>query len=93
MKIEESFNLSEKGYEDIVDNINFSENEDDFNNDYKYISLFDRLLKDNRFINYKDILLDIKFKSQKRNEIINDDDIKDIPIIKKKMIYPKKIRI
>ena len=93
MKIEENFNLSEKGYEDIVDNINFSENEDDFNNDYKYISLFDRLLKDNRFINYKDILLDIKFKSQKRNEIINDDDIKDIPIIKKKMIYPKKIRI
>ena len=46
---------------------------EDIDGDYNGIPLFDRIIEDERFINYKDIISDLN-NSGKRSEMINDNE-------------------
>ena len=64
-----------------------SQSEDD---DYNGIPLYDRLLKDKRCENYKDIISDLKINTGKRLSNDDEDIIIEPPLTKKiKVIYPK----
>ena len=78
--------------EEKLENDSISSQSEDFDGDYNGIPLFDRIIEDERFINYKDIISDLKIKSGKRSEMINDnEDFIDLPLDRKvKMSYPKK---
>ena len=78
--------------EEKLENDSISSQSEDFDGDYNDIPLFDRIIEDERFINYKDIISDLKIKSGKRSEMINDnEDFIDLPLDRKvKMSYPKK---
>ena len=78
--------------EEKLENDSISSQSEDFDGDYNDIPLFDRIIEDERFRNYKDIISDLKIKSGKRSEMINDnEDFIDLPLDRKvKMSYPKK---
>ena len=65
-------------------------------NEYKLKSLYDRMLSDKRFIDYKDLILTIKNKNQKRLKCSGDSEDEEIIAkkakneVKKKIRYPKK---
>ena len=65
-------------------------------NEYKLKSLYDRMLSDKRFIDYKDVILTIKNKNQKRLKCSGESEDEEIISkkanneIKKKIRYPKK---
>ena len=70
---------------------NIKENEDLIKFNIPY--LYDRLLIDNRFLKYKELIIECKNKKlKKRANVTNDDDdIKIFPELnhKKKITYPK----
>ena len=59
--------------------------------DYKIPDLYDRLLKDNRFIKYHDVISNIKKKSGKRAKCSGDSD--DEKILGKHFKKPSKTKI
>ena len=71
--------ISEKSEEEIND-----EEENNKNGiEFKIPNLYDRLLSDEKFIDYKNMLLEFKKKSYKRCECTNDIYDLKIPKIKK----------
>ena len=83
----------DKEIEDVADNTDKNEVDDESLANFNILNLYDRLLNDKKFLNYKDLIRDLKKrKNYKRSEIENDDDIKNAPKItnkKVKMRYPK----
>ena len=79
--------------EEKLENDSISFQSEYFDWDYNGIPLFDRIIEDESFINYKDILSDLKINSGKRSEMINDnEDFIELTLDKKfKMRCPKKI--
>ena len=73
------------------------DNNDEVSSSSNNSDLFDRLLKDKRFINYKELILDIKDKKEeslkpKRFYLDDDDDDLDFDILNKLLFKKKKIR-
>ena len=67
--------------EEKLENDSISSQSEDFDGDYNDIPLFDRIIEDEGFRNYKDIISDLKIKSGKRSEMINDnEDFIDLPL-------------
>ena len=63
----------------------------DFDGDYNGIPLFDRIIEDDRFVNYKDIISNLKINSGKRSEVTNNNDFSKLTLDSKiKIRYTKK---
>ena len=80
---------------DAQDNNEKSENENDGINQYEICDLYSRILEDERFINLKEIITEMKLKkiNYKRNFMDDDDDL-DLDMLidninKKKIIIQK----
>ena len=78
--------------EEKLGNDSISSQSEDFDGDYNGIPLFHRIIEDENFINYKDIISDLKINLGKRSEMTNDNEhFIELPLDRKfKMRYPKK---